>query len=581
MGTNFATSELQRHPWILRDIPFQTQWLRETAPERHGAVSVSADDETVALSVVKFRWKDRLAARLSSFIFGKQKRLSGNSVGASRTGSRLRPELRVEGVPAPEATSSEGDLRERQPRSATLRGGPTGPGGRGRPRIVTRNLSKGRTAARSAMGRFDHGTSKKGRKASDKHKSTSDLPLVVPSSPEHSRERDVWGMTSTPSLGIAHSSPNVSKRRSLRRSLSRKGRRRGGSFVSSTDSPTTTSDDQHALSNKVRSRMSLTFYKHWKPRWPGSGARSPLSAEDRIHTGPDPPGFASVVERRSADEIMAISQPGGISSSRGIIPGISMRASSWGEFAAEGRQIGVYDDAHTDIFSDDDSDFDLESLGGYADENDNYVMMVGAGGVLSPPGSPPSGTGSSVSLTANKQGSPSMGEAIYSSGSPNSAFAIGGSPVAGPSGGPGGVPGPLLLPAGLLAQKDHLFHPADTPVEPNPALLETIGHEQHRGTRQHALSPLAQTPYVLDDRDISVFGDELAPRFSDEYPSSGSFDDEDGRGRPDRGEREEEEETEQRDTLAHLQRLRSLSAQRERGRSRSRVYGNDDEQQPR
>lgn len=50
---------IQRLPWITRDIPDPEAWLRETSPQRHDPINVTAADESDAMSVLKFTWKKR------------------------------------------------------------------------------------------------------------------------------------------------------------------------------------------------------------------------------------------------------------------------------------------------------------------------------------------------------------------------------------------------------------------------------------------------------------------------------------------------------------------------------------------
>ncbi|KAI0695387.1 hypothetical protein BC835DRAFT_953157 [Cytidiella melzeri] len=442
---------LQRHPWILFDMPHGEEWLRQTAIEK-GSLAVTEDEASSAVSAVKFRWPRHFARGLYSLI------------------RNVRPQRSFRRPPPPLAATREED------------------------RVGTSSMPHYITRQRSiAIGALDRDKLKhQHRPSQPRNKSSVDVrsqkQAAVPrlasgeewsrtdagSCPRSRGQQQPWsvvddsnGQRSTaghptldmlqiPSPSHAASSSRVSSPHptaSLSDSVY--------STVVSATSATRTgpSDAQHGSGGqqeRPRSRLSM-LTRWWRPGSSvggapsseaststlPSGAASPLSPttspavegpRQSIHVQPWPRDLSS---RRSEDAFQPSSHAGGNPAFS-----IAMRAASWGEVGEYARPT----DDRTSIYSGERPD---EAL-------DAETFLVGAGGVAqSPVSSVPSGILSTVSSTV------SLGP-------------------------------PVLSVAHALLQR---VEGSDSPAVSDPAMQDPNVLQRQSQYRSHAVSPLSQSLY--------------------------------------------------------------------------------------
>src|SRR5258708_21561261 len=63
-----TNSKVQRHRWFLRDIPDRERWVRDTLPDSKVITAITEDAISDAVSPMRFRWRQRLTNRLTSFL---------------------------------------------------------------------------------------------------------------------------------------------------------------------------------------------------------------------------------------------------------------------------------------------------------------------------------------------------------------------------------------------------------------------------------------------------------------------------------------------------------------------------------
>ncbi|KAF8268470.1 kinase-like domain-containing protein [Lactarius quietus] len=68
MSKRITLDEAKRHRWFLRDIPDRERWVRDTLPDSKVVSTITEDAISDAVSPIRFRWRQRLTNRLTSFL---------------------------------------------------------------------------------------------------------------------------------------------------------------------------------------------------------------------------------------------------------------------------------------------------------------------------------------------------------------------------------------------------------------------------------------------------------------------------------------------------------------------------------
>jgi hypothetical protein len=362
----------QRHRWFLRDIPDRERWVRETLPNSKVVIAITEDAISDAVSPMRFRWRQRLTNRLTSFLRTVRPQRSFRSA----DGHSDSDDVGVRSLPSVDMS-----------RYNTEKGSPRRTARASNSRIAQ---SSGKTREKTLHTRGETHTPV----ASSSRRTR---PVANISSSPRSKSSD----TRTPvSSGGTQSNKNLQRRRGSASVLT--GPERSAPSVHSLSPTTTTTTPDEP---RPRSRFSLSSLR-W--RRGDTQPSTPASASATTSVPVTPPMSLSS-SREQSRSALPPPLPGGVPTSSPAITSIldaagdgdddavpAMRASSWGDVGEYRRLVRGPQEVAS-----------MHSGAGDHDEPlDLDVFVVGAGGFATGPLPPtPSNSAGALALVASGSGS--------------------------------------------------------------------------------------------------------------------------------------------------------------------------------
>ncbi|KAH8983427.1 kinase-like domain-containing protein [Lactarius hatsudake] len=358
MNKRITLDEVKRHRWFLRDIPDRERWVRETLPDSKVVTTITEDAISDAVSPIRFRWRQRLTNRLTSFLRTVRPKRSFRSADghsdSDDVGVRSLPSVRINRFSTRHDTSRRTGAQ--QPNVSHTRSHPV--------QSSSRSL---REAPASHTRSETHHRQMPSSSRSLTHRSVVDI-----SSPPRSKSSDTRPQASS-SGSASHANKGLEKRRGSVSHLVPTDR-----HAASLHSNATSPDEP-----RPRSRFSLSSLR-WRrgdppasttpsattstPATPPMPSREPSGST--FQPGPEPAPAAPVHVETDSDAAPA------------------MRASSWGDVGEYGRLLRAHEAASMH-----------SGAGEYDEPLDLDVVVVGAGGVANGP-LPPTPSGSAGVLDA-------------------------------------------------------------------------------------------------------------------------------------------------------------------------------------
>ncbi|KAI9439668.1 kinase-like domain-containing protein [Lactarius indigo] len=354
MNKRITLDEVKRHRWFLRDIPDRERWVRETLPDSKVVTTITEDAISDAVSPIRFRWRQRLTNRLTSFLRTVRPKRSFRSADghsdSDDVGVRSLPTVRINRFSTRNDTSRRTGVP--QPNNSQTRSHPVQSSSRSLREVPTSHT------------RSDtHHRQMPSSSRSLTHRSVVDI-----SSPPRSKSSDTRPQASS-SGNAPHANKSLEKRRGSVSHLVPTDR-----HAASLHSNATTPDEP-----RPRSRFSLSSLR-WRRGDPP--ASTPASATTSTPATPpmpsrEPSGHQPGPEPAPAAPVLVETDGAP-----------AMRASSWGDVGEYGRLLRAQEAAS------------MHSGAGEHDEPlDLDVVVVGAGGVANGP-LPPTPSGSAGVLAA-------------------------------------------------------------------------------------------------------------------------------------------------------------------------------------
>ncbi|KAI9442050.1 kinase-like domain-containing protein [Lactarius psammicola] len=349
MNKRITLDEAKRHRWFLRDIPDRERWVRETLPDSKVVTTITEDAISDAVSPIRFRWRQRLTNRLTSFLRTVRPKRSFPLCWINRYSTKNDTSRRT--------GASHSNPSHPRTHSSTKSSREPAPTSRSRSETHHRQMPSGT-------------------------RSMTQRSVVDISSPPRSKSSDTRPQASSSGSGF-HASKGLEKRRGSVSHLAAPDRP-----AASLHSNATTPDEP-----RPRSRFSLSSLR-WR----------------RGDPPPSTSASASVTTSTPATPPMPSREPSGSTYQPGPEPApaapvlvetdvaLAMRASSWGDVGEYGRLLRAHEAAS------------MHSGAGEHDEPlDPDVVVVGAGGVANGP-LPPTPSGSAGVLAALASLAPTYSE---------------------------------------------------------------------------------------------------------------------------------------------------------------------------
>ncbi|KAF8501787.1 kinase-like domain-containing protein [Russula emetica] len=371
MSKRITLDEVKRHRWFLRDIPDRERWVRETLPNSKVVITITEDAISDAVSPMRFRWRQRLTNRLTSFLRTVRPQRSFRSA----DGHSDSDDVGVRSLPSIDMSryNTEKDTSRRSARASNSR--------------IAQSSGKTREKTLHTRGETHTLTASSSRRT---------RPVANISSSPRSKSSD----TRTPgSSGGTQSNKSLQRRRGSASVLT--GPERSAPSVHSLSPTTTTTPDDP----RPRSRFSLSSLR-W--RRGETQPSTPASASATTSVPVTPPMSMSSSREPSRSTLPPL--PGGVPTSPpAVISPVlaapidgdddavpAMRASSWGDVGEYRRLVR----APQEVAS-------MHSGAGDHDEPlDLDVVVVGAGGFATGPLPPtPSNSAGALALVASGSGS--------------------------------------------------------------------------------------------------------------------------------------------------------------------------------
>lgn len=373
MSKRITLDEVKRHRWFLRDIPDCERWVRETLPNSKVVITITEDAISDAVSPMRFRWRQRLTNRLTSFLRTVRPQRSFRSA----DGHSDSDDVGVRSLPSVDISryNTEKGSSRRPARASNSR--------------IAQSSGKTREKALHSRGETHTPIASSSRRT---------RPVANISSSPRSKSSD----TRTPgSSGGTQSNKSLQRRRGSASVLA--GPERSAPSVHSLSPTTTTTTPDEP---RPRSRFSLSSLR-W--RRGDTQPSTPASASATASVPVTPPMSLSS-SREQSRSAFPPPLPGGVPSSsppvvspahaaaededEDAVP--AMRASSWGDVGEYKRLVR----APHEVAS-------MHSGAGDHDEPlDLDVVVVGAGGFATGPLPPtPSNSAGALALVASGSGS--------------------------------------------------------------------------------------------------------------------------------------------------------------------------------
>ena len=362
----------QRHRWFLRDIPDRERWVRETLPNSKVVIAITEDAISDAVSPMRFRWRQRLTNRLTSFLRTVRPQRSFRSA----DGHSDSDDVGVRSLPSVDMSryNTEKDSPRRTTRASNSR--------------IAQSSGKTREKTLHTRGETHTPVASSSRRP---------RPVANISSSPRSKSSD----TRTPgSSGGTQSNKNLQRRRGSASVLT--GPERSAPSVHSLSPTTTTTTPDEP---RPRSRFSLSSLR-W--RRGDTQPSTPASASATTSVPATPPMSLSSSREQSRSALPPL--PSGLPTSTPAVTSPvldaagdgdddavpAMRASSWGDVGEYRRLVR----APQEVAS-------MHSGAGDHDEPlDLDVFVVGAGGFATGPLPPtPSNSAGALALVASGSGS--------------------------------------------------------------------------------------------------------------------------------------------------------------------------------